>query len=107
MGYDRVIAVFQPFTVSRTKLLLDDFAKALSKADVVVMTAIMGSREINTYGISTQDLADLIPGSVWFETFEEVRDHVLSIARPGDLVLTMGCGDVYKCAHMILDKGNE
>ncbi|MBR4827256.1 MAG: UDP-N-acetylmuramate--L-alanine ligase [Oscillospiraceae bacterium] len=107
MGYDRVIAVFQPFTFSRTKLLLDDFAKALSKADVVVMTAIMGSREINTYGISTQDLADLIPGSVWFETFEEVRDHILSIARPGDLVLTMGCGDVYKCAHMILDKGNE
>ena len=107
MGYDRVIAVFQPFTFSRTKLLLTDFADALSKADVIVMTAIMGSREKNTYGISTQDLADLIPGSVWFETFEEVRDHVLSIARPGDLVLTMGCGDVYKCAHMILDKGNE
>ena len=107
MGYDRVIAVFQPFTFSRTKLLLTDFADALSKADVVVMTAIMGSREKNTYGISTQDLADLIPGSVWFETFEEVRDHVLSIAKPGDLVLTMGCGDVYKCAHMILDKGNE
>ena len=107
MGYDRVIAVFQPFTFSRTKLLLSDFADALSKADVVVMTAIMGSREKNTYGISTQDLADLIPGSVWFETFEEVRDHVLSIARPGDLILTMGCGDVYKCAHMILDKGNE
>ena len=107
MGYDRVIAVFQPFTFSRTKLLLTDFADALSKADIVVMTAIMGSREKNTYGISTQDLADLIPGSVWFETFEEVRDHVLSIAKPGDLVLTMGCGDVYKCAHMILDKGNE
>ena len=107
MGYDRVIAVFQPFTFSRTKLLLTDFADALAKADVVVMTAIMGSREKNTYGISTQDLADLIPGSVWFETFEEVRDHVLSIAKPGDLILTMGCGDVYKCAHMILEKGSE
>ena len=107
MGYERVIAVFQPFTFSRTKLLLNDFADALSKADVVVMTAIMGSREKNTFGISTQDLADLIPGSVWFETFEEVRDHILSIARPGDLVLTMGCGDIYKCARMILEKGNK
>lgn len=107
MGYDRVIAVFQPFTFSRTKLLLSDFGDALKKADVVVMTAIMGSREINTYGISTQDLADIIPGSVWFETFEEVRDHILEIARPGDLVLTMGCGDIYKCANMILKKGNE
>lgn len=107
MGYDRVIAVFQPFTFSRTMLLLNDFADALSKADVVVMTAIMGSRERNTFGISTQDLADLLPGSVWFETFDEVSDHVLSIAKPGDLVLTMGCGDVYKCAHMILDKGNN
>ena len=107
MGYDRVIAVFQPFTFSRTKLLLEDFGEALKKADVVVMTAIMGSREVNTYGISTQDLADIIPGSVWFETFEEVRDHILEIARPGDLVLTMGCGDIYKCANMILKKGNE
>ena len=107
MGYRSVICVFQPFTYSRTKILLHDFAKQLAKADKVVMTAIMGSREKNTYGISTQDIADLLPGSVWFETFEEVRDYILSTAGDGDLVLTMGCGDIYKCAHMILEKGNS
>ncbi len=102
MEYNRVIAVFQPFTYSRTYLLLDDFVKALSIADVVVMTEIMGSREKNTYNIYTSDLADKIPGSVWFNTFEEVVDHVKSIACEGDLVLTLGCGDIYKAAHMML-----
>ena len=67
----------------------------------------MGSRERNTYGITTQDLADRIPGSVWYETFQEVRDYILQTAKPGDLLLTLGCGDVYKLAHMILEKGNE
>ncbi len=102
MGYERVIAVFQPFTYSRTYMLLDDFADALSLADVVVMTEIMGSREKNTYGIYTADLAAKIPGSVWFNTFEEVVDHVKKIAKKGDLVLTLGCGDIYKAAHMLL-----
>ena len=103
MGYNRVIAVFQPFTYSRTYLLLDDFVKALSFADIVVMTEIMGSREKNTYNIYTSDLADKIPGSVWFNTFEEVVDHVKTIAQDGDLVLTLGCGDIYKAAHMMLE----
>ena len=104
MSYKRVWAVFQPFTFSRTKLHLDAFAKALSIADKVVLTEIMGSREINTYGITTQDLADEIPGSVWFDTFQKVCDYVKENAEEGDLVLTLGCGDVYKVAKMILDK---
>ncbi|MEA4912363.1 MAG: UDP-N-acetylmuramate--L-alanine ligase [Oscillospiraceae bacterium] len=103
MGYDRVIAVFQPFTFSRTKLLLHDFAAALRKADVVVLTAIMGSREVNTFGITTADLAAEIPGSVWFETFGEVVEHCMSIARSGDLILTLGCGDIYKAANRMVE----
>lgn len=102
MGYRRVWAVFQPFTFSRTKQHLDEFASALSIADNVVMTEIMGSREINTYGIYTQDLADHIPGSVWFDTFEKVARYCSDNAESGDLVLTLGCGDVYKVARMIL-----
>ncbi len=104
LGYNSVWAIFQPFTFSRTALLLDDFARVLPIADHVVMTAIMGGREINTYGITTQALADKIPGSVWFETFEEVRDYVLANAKPGDFVITLGCGDCYKCANMILGR---
>ncbi len=104
MGYKRVWAVFQPFTFSRTKLHLDAFAKALSIADKVVMTEIMGSREINTYGITTQDLADEIPDSVWFDTFRKVCDYLKDNITEGDLVLTLGCGDVYKIAKMVLGK---
>lgn len=104
MDYKRVWAVFQPFTFSRTKLHLDAFAKALSIADKVVLTEIMGSREINTYGITTQDLADEIPDSVWFDTFQKVADYMKANITEGDLVLTLGCGDVYKIAKLILDK---
>ena len=104
MGYNKVWAVHQPFTFSRTKILLNDFADALQSADRVVLSAIMGGREINTYGIETKDLADKIEGCIWFETFEEIADYVMKNAEDGDLVITMGCGDVYKCAKMMLNK---
>ncbi len=104
MDYKRVWAVFQPFTFSRTKMHLNAFAKALSIADKVVLTEIMGSREINTYGITTQDLADEIPDSVWFDTFPKVADYLKENIGEGDLVLTLGCGDVYKIAKIILNK---
>ena len=102
MGFNRVWAVFQPFTYSRTKLLLNDFAQALKLADRVVMTEIMGSREKNTIGIYTQDLANLIPDSVWYNTFEEVVEYCKENAEDGDLVITLGCGDIYKAAKMML-----
>ncbi len=102
MGYKKVWAVFQPFTYSRTAILLKDFADALSIADHVVMSEIMGAREENTYNIYTQDLANLIPGSVWFPTFEEIEQYVMRRATEDDLVITLGCGDIYKCAKMML-----
>ena len=102
MDYRAVWAVHQPFTYSRTAMLLDDFARVLQIADHVVLSEIMGSREKNTYNIYAKDLADKIPGCVWFETFEEISAYVMSHAQPGDLVITLGCGDVYKCAKLML-----
>ena len=104
MDYNNVIAIFQPFTYSRTAMLLDDFADVLKIPDKVIMTEIMGSREKNTYNIYTQDLADKIPGSEWYPTFEEVADRAIEIAKPGDMIITLGCGDVYKIAKIIIDK---
>lgn len=104
MGYNKVWAVFQPFTYSRTKILFDDFVKVLQIPDRCVMTEIMGSREVNTYGIYTKDLAEKIPDSVWFNTFEEVSDYVVSHAEKGDLIITLGCGDIYKAARMMAEK---
>ncbi|MGN0444043.1 MAG: UDP-N-acetylmuramate--L-alanine ligase [Acutalibacteraceae bacterium] len=104
MGYNNVWAVFQPFTYSRTKILFDDFVRVLQIPEKCVMTEIMGSREVNTYGIYTKDLAEKIPGSVWFNTFEEVADYVTENAKEGDLIITLGCGDIYKAARMMRER---
>ena len=104
MGFQRVWAVFQPHTNSLTYMLLDEFAKALSIADKVVLSEILAVREVNTYHIYAKDLAAKVPGSVWFTTFEEITDYMIDHAEPGDLILTLGGGDVYKCANMIVDR---
>lgn len=103
MSFRRVWCVHQPFTYSRTAMLSDDFAEALSIADKVVLTEIMGSREKNTYNIYSKDLAAKIDGCVWFPTFEEVAQHVVDNVEAGDLVITTSCGDVYKVAEMMIE----
>lgn len=102
MNFKRVIAVFQPFTYSRTAMLMDDFAEVLKIADKTVLSEIMGSREKNTLGVYSSQLAGKIPGAVWFNTFEEIKDFCLSYAEPGDLVITLGCGDIYKAAKLMV-----
>lgn len=103
MNYNKVIAIHQPFTFSRTAMLLDDFSDVLKIPDKVILTEIMGSREKNTYNIYTKDLAEKIPGSEWYSTFEEVSKRAQEIAEDGDLIITLGCGDVYKIAKMIIE----
>lgn len=107
LPFERVWAVHQPFTYSRTKMLMDDFARVLSHADKVVLSEIMGSREKNTDGVYTSQLAKKIPGAVWFPEFPEIAAYVAENARPGDLILTLGCGDINKCAYMIVEKLKE
>lgn len=107
MNYKRVWAVHQPFTYSRTFTLMDDFAQALSIADKTVLTEIMGSREKNIYNVFAEDLCEKIQGCVWFPEFEQVADYVFQNAEEGDLIITLGCGDVYKVARMICKKFEE
>ncbi len=104
LDFKRVWAIHQPFTYSRTSMLLDDFAEVLKIADKAVLTEIMGSREKNTYNIYSADLAKKIPGCVWFETFDEVVDFTAENVKAGDLVITLGCGDVYKVAKKLAIK---
>lgn len=118
MDFKNVWAIFQPFTFSRTKILLDDFARVLAIPDHTILTDIMGSREKNTYNIFTRHLAEKIPDCIWFpqdETieqtderkyynFEQICNYVCEHASPGDLVITLGCGDAYKIAKSILGK---
>ncbi len=104
MDYKRVFAVHQPFTYTRTKRLLNDFANVLKIADFTVLSQIMGSREkAEDYDIRAKHLAQKIPGCVWFETFDEIVEYVLSNAQKGDLIITLGCGDIYKAAKKMIE----
>lgn len=123
LDFNRVWAVFQPFTYSRTEILMDDFVKALSIADISVITDIMGSREKNTHGIYTQMLGEKTPNAVWFDTphdiadsqtaqqkeknFDLCIDYIIKNAKEGDIVITLGCGDVYKLAKKLAKRLRE
>lgn len=104
LPYKRLVAVFQPFTFSRTAMLLDEFINALSIADEVVLTPIMGSREKNTYNISSYDIAKGLKNCTVIDTFDEVADYICGSVKPGDIVITMGGGDIYKAAYKIRDR---
>ncbi len=104
MGFRQVWALFQPHTYSRTAMFLDDFARVLSIPDHAVLSEILAVREENTYNIYSKDLTAKIPGSVWFQTFEEMCAYTMERAKPGDLILTLGGGDIYKCADMLVEK---
>lgn len=101
MGFNKVWAIFQPHTFSRTAMLLDDFAEALKIPDIAIISDILPVRETNTYNIHSTDLGAKVPGSVCLDTFEEITDYVCKNAKEGDLILTMGGGNVYMCANMI------
>lgn len=103
MGFRKVWNVFQPHTYSRTAVLLDDFAKALSIVDEAVILEILPVRETNTYNIYNTDLGEKVVGSKCIDTFADAADYVCKHAEPGDLILTMGGGNVYMCANMIND----
>lgn len=104
MGYKRVWAVHQPFTYTRTAKLLDDFASVLQIADKCVVSEIMGSREINTIGIKAADLSDKIPGCIQIDSLSDIADYLAENCESGDLVITLGCGDVYKVSRMLEEK---
>ena len=102
MGYERVVVAFQPHTYSRTHALFDDFVEQLKKPDQIVLAEIYAARERNTVGISSADLAEKIPGSVFCETLPEVTEWLRANARPGDLILTVGAGDIYRAGEALL-----
>ena len=102
MGDHRLVLAFQPHTYTRTKLLMDDFIRELKKADVVVLAEIYAARESNTIGISSADLAAQIPGSIYCETLQDVTETLRKIVKEGDIVVTMGAGDIFRAGEALL-----
>ena len=104
MGDHRIVLAFQPHTYSRTKALFDDFVRELKKPDVVVLAEIYAARERNTVGISSADLAAEIPGAVYCETLPDVTAYLKENVREGDIVLTMGAGDIFRAGEALLSE---
>ena len=102
LGYERVICAFQPHTYTRTHELFDEFVEVLKKPDVTILAEIYAAREENTIGISSSHLVEQIPGSIYCATLEEVAGKLRELAQPGDLILTVGAGDIYKAGEMLV-----
>ena len=104
LDYKKVIVVFQPYTYSRVALLRDGMIESLSVADKVFMTPIVAAREENVYGVKSEDVTDALVGAQVVADYNELADKMIASANEGDLIITMGAGDIYKVAHIILEK---
>lgn len=104
LDYNKVIVAFQPYTYSRVALLRDGMINALSIADKVFLTPIVASRETNTYGVSSENITDNLPDACVVADYDELAQNLIDSASSGDLIITMGAGDIYKVAHIILEK---
>ena len=102
LGYRRVICAFQPHTYSRTHELFHDFVEVLKVPDITLLAEIYAARETNTLGISSNDLALEIPGSIYCPTLADVTRQLRRLAQPGDLILTVGAGDIYLAGEALL-----
>ncbi|MBP5166688.1 MAG: UDP-N-acetylmuramate--L-alanine ligase [Oscillospiraceae bacterium] len=105
MGYKRVLCIFQPHTYSRTKTHFDAFVSQLKRPDRVYLAEIYAAREKNTDGTSAKMLADEVPGAFFSADFNELAERVRREAKPGDIVLTVGAGDIYKVGDILLGRG--
>lgn len=103
LNYKRTILVFQPHTYSRTAALFPDFLTQLKRPDVLLLTEIFAAREKNTVGISSSALAEKVDGSRFFPEFQKLEQVLKETARPGDIILTVGAGDVFRIGEDILE----
>lgn len=106
--HKKLWCVFQPHTYTRTKAFLKEFAEALSAADEVILADIYAARETDTLGISSKDIADLIEDAGttahYFSTFDDIETFILENCSTGDLLITMGAGDIVKVGERLLGK---
>ena len=103
--HNKIIAVFQPHTYSRTKELLDDFSTSFSDADIVIITDIYAAREIDDGSISSKDLVNLLKkhkvNAMHISKFEDIAKFIQEKIEPNDLVLTIGAGDITHLSELL------
>jgi UDP-N-acetylmuramate--alanine ligase len=111
--HNKLWCLFQPHTYTRTLALFDEFAESFDSADKIIMSEIYAAREKNIYKISSKELVNEIKrvnptkDVYYFADFEEIANFVLNNAQSEDLIITMGAGDIYKVAEIILEKDRQ
>ena len=106
--HNRLFVAFQPHTYTRTIALFDEFTEAFNQADVLILAEIYAAREKNIYKISSRKLMDAIREKhpdkevLFFETFDEIGKYIEENTEKGDMVITMGAGDIYKVGELLL-----
>lgn len=101
--HNTVWCIFQPHTYTRTKALFDDFVKVLSRVDRVILTDIYAAREKDTGLVSSKDLAEKIPDSKYIADFNDIAEYIKKVACKGDIIITMGAGNVVNIGDLIKD----
>ncbi|MDR3210159.1 MAG: UDP-N-acetylmuramate--L-alanine ligase [Oscillospiraceae bacterium] len=104
LPYERVLLAFQPHTYTRTSAHFDVFTRELQRADKVYLAEIYAAREENTTGVTSADLARGIPNAVYCPTFSAVADAIAGDARAGDIVLTVGAGELYLVGEALANR---
>ncbi|MDD5567907.1 MAG: UDP-N-acetylmuramate--L-alanine ligase [Candidatus Omnitrophica bacterium] len=109
LEHDRLIAIFQPHRYTRTQLLLDDFAKSFKDVDCLVVTEIYAASEKPIEGVSADLLVDKIKDqgdvkAVIYLPKDNVVEYIREIIRPGDLVITLGAGDIVKVSDELAER---
>ena len=104
--HNRLIVAFQPHLYSRTKTFLHEFADVLSMANIVVFAEIYAAREENPGDISSDNIREIMSKNgheaYFFKTFDEVENFLIHTCKPGDLLITMGAGDIVKVGENML-----
>ena len=104
--HKRLWCIFQPHTYTRTKAFLKEFAVALSAADKIILAPIYAARETDTLGISSvtlkEEIEKLGKECLHFDTFDEIENYLLENSINGDLLITMGAGDIVKVGENLL-----
>ena len=107
LGYQLILCAFQPHTYTRTKALFDDFVAVRKQPDLTLLAEIFAARETDDLGISSRDLAGQIPGSIYCATLPEVTDALAQVAQPGDLILPVGAGDIFRAGEALVERGQD
>ena len=102
-GDGRLIVIFQPHRYSRTKAFMSEFAKALSTADEVVLLEVYAASEVPIPGITSETIVEQMSNGHFIPNFLEASEWVIAQAKPGDVILTLGAGDVNSLASIISD----